>query len=120
MQYRLVVAELVEVGAIKVEMDSYEEAWLLRNQVNSELRRVGIKEQYTSSVVGSTLVAWEVEMFGKKGSRHLVMEALGATNITSKLKVVEGEKERPDTDKVFEEVREERVLDIIDKIGKRE
>jgi hypothetical protein len=98
----LAIDELTTVGAVKLEAESYSTAWLLRNRINNELRRLGVKGEYTSAVIDNTIVVWRKEMFGGKGSKQLVMEALDTFSATYPQGQV------PLVDAVFEEVKKER------------
>lgn len=103
-QLSMTISELTSVGAVKLEAEGYSAAWLLRNRINNELRRLGIKAEYTSAVVDNTVIIWKVEMFGGKGSKQLVMEALD----TFSAAYIYKRGAEPTVDKVFEEVKEER------------
>lgn len=114
-QLILAIDELTTVGAVKLEAESYSAAWLLRNRINNELRRLGIKEEYTSAVVDIIVIVWKVEMFGGKGSKQLVLEAL------EPLKGAPIGQHADFTvydDKVFDEVKKERKQEADDKLDK--
>ena len=124
-KYNMVIGELTNIGAVKVIMPTYDEAWLLRNRINNELRRQGLKELYTSAVLDSTLIVWNIDMYGKKGSKHLVANMLEVFKISPltapERKVIN---EDPDLNRVFEELKKEdkqagekRIKDIVDKLG---
>lgn len=122
----LIINELTRVGAVKVKADNYDKAWSLRNKVNGELRRTGVKGQYTSAVIGDMLMVWRVDMFGNKGSKHLVLEALEPLNTPTMTAKQLDRKGAPDTEKIFEEIRveekrkaETKLANLIGKLGKR-
>lgn len=100
------VDELTKAGAVKLEAKSYSAAWLLRNRINNELRRLGVKEIYTSAVIDRTVIVWKVEMFGGKGSKQLVMEALDT--FTTNFAPSSWPADMKAVDAVFEEVKKER------------
>jgi len=124
--HNIVIDELIRVGAVKVIMSSYDESWLLRNHINNELRRQGLKESYTSAVMNTTLIIWSIEMYGKKGSKHLVADMLEVFKLLP-LSALEPKANigDPDLERVFKELKKEakqtgekRIKDMIGKLGK--
>ena len=124
-KYNMVIGELTNIGAVKVIMPTYDEAWLLRNHINNELRRQGLKELYTSAVMDTMLIMWKIELYGKKGSKYLVADMLDACKILP-LTMPDSQviHEDPDIGRIFKELKKEdkqaeekRIKDIVDKLG---
>lgn len=76
---------LKKIGAVKIRTVSYDEASMLRTQVNTELRRQGIKEEFTTSIMPSgnshLLLVWRTSFFGKKGARDIVAKLTDITEL---------------------------------------
>ena len=65
------IKQLEYRGLLGIKLDTYKEAWEERNRINTELRIVGVKNSYSSSINGELLVYWLVNKFGNRGGKTL-------------------------------------------------
>ena len=90
-------------------METYQDAWNLRSRVNMELRRTGAKDNYTSTIIGTTMIFWRVEVYGKKTGRD-VAEIVAREFVPAKMTEADRDKEWADerTKEIFDQLRQDK------------
>lgn len=66
-----IVNEIRNKSALKMNLDSYQEAWNLRSLINMRLRTETIKEYFSSSIVGTILVYWRIDKYGNRAGKTI-------------------------------------------------